>query len=309
MRIGRVFFVVVLVHSAACSEEARAPFVADLTYEQVAVAGGQDETNDLFIAGSPVPWLVDSTVVTYADQAMGGRLTVADMVGRAGWSISHPRGVDGPGELNGHVPLVSSSGDTVKTLRGDGRLAARLIEDGTLLYDSVISHTIRPGMMRVPKGIAGNRLVSEYVVEGDPVELGILVESVSADPLVLQLETVSPEADGSVSSPFIANARGDLVVYVRDQTVTTLDVQGREIARRQVPWHTFYPFIDGTGRVWVQVFGGVREGMNLMLLTRELELIGQAIIPGFRDAYGDYVLSVRRDSLDVQTMILSRLMH
>lgn len=308
MRIGRVFFVVVLVHSAACSEEARTPFVADLTYEQVALAGGQDETNDLFIAGSPVPWLVDSTVVAYADDAVEGRLTVADIVGRAGWSIRHPEGADGPGELNGHVPLVSSSGDTVKTLRSDGRLAARL-QDGTLLYDSVIPHTIRPAMMRVPKGIAGNRLVSEYLVEGDRIELGILFESVSADPLVFPLDTVLPEVDGSVESPFIMNARGDLVVYLRDQTVTTLDAQGREIARRQVPWQTFYPFIDGTGRVWVQVFGGVREGMNLMLLTRELELIGQAIIPGFRDAYGDYVLSARRDSLDVQTMILSRLTH
>lgn len=304
--IGRLVVAVLVVHSAACTEEPGIPFVADMTYVPVAEAGGQSETNDLFIAGSPVPLLVDSTLIVYTDQSLGGSLAVADIVGRTGWSNRYRRGADGPGELNGHMPWLSSSGDTIMTLRGDGRLAARL-KDGTVLYDSLIPRT-RPGMT-VTMGLASNRRVAEYHVQANTVQLGILLESVSADPLMIPLDTVLPRADGGFRSPFIIRARGDLVVYLRDHTVTTLDVQGREIARQQVPWRTANAVIDGGGRVWVQVFGGIRGGSNLMLFTRELELIGQAIIPRFRDAFGDYVLSLRRDSLDVETMVLSRLKH
>ena len=309
--IGRlVVAVLLLVHSAACLEEASIPFVADLTYEPVAEAGGQSETNDLFISGPLVPWLVDSTVVAYTDQAVRGRIVVADIVLRTGWSISHQCGADGPGELNGRMPWLSSSGDTVKTLREYGRLAARL-KDGSLLYDSLIPRTFRPGMLSFTAGLAGNRRVAEYHVQAkNLVQLGILLESVSADPLLIPLDTVLPDPGGGFSSTFMVRARGDIVVILRDHTVTTMDVQGRQIAQRQIPWRSAYnAFVDGTGRVWVQVVGGVRGGYNLMLFTRELELIGQAIIPHFRDAFGDYVLSVRRDSLDVETMILSRLKH
>ena len=123
---------------------------------------------------------------------------------------------------------------------------------------------------------------------------------------MIPLGTARPDADGGFRSPFTVRARGDLVVYLEGQTVTTLDAEGRKIAQAEVPWRAVNTMIDGTGQVWVQVLGGVSTGYNLMLLTDELDLIGQAIIPRFRDAYGDYVLTTRRDSLNAELLILSR---
>lgn len=300
-------FSVFLCLLAACGREATASgFAANLTYEVIAEAGGQNETNDLFIYGSPVPLLVDSTVVAYVDQAVGGALAVVDMLRGTGWSLHSPVGSDGPGELNGRVPLVSTSGDTIKTFRGDGRLAARLV-DGTLIYDSVIPRTFRPGMMALTFGLAGNKRIAEYHVEGDTIRLGILLESVSEPPLMIELGTAPLNADGGFTSPFAIRARRDLVVYLNGYTVTTLDIQGRLIAQRQIPWRTFNAVIDASGRVWIQVFGDASGGYNLMQFTRELELVGQAIVPRFRDAFGDYVLSTRLDSLNVEVLVLSRL--
>lgn len=62
--------------------------------------------------------------------------------------------------------------------------------------------------------------------------------------------------------------------------------------------------IDGSGRVWVQVLGGVSDGYSMMRLTRELEALGRAVVPRFRDAFGDFIVSEEKDSLDVETFVL-----
>lgn len=93
----------------------------------------------------------------------------------------------------------------------------------------------------------------------------------------------------------------------RDNEVATFDHRGRPIAMTKLPWRVvFFPRIDASGRVWVQVRGGNRDGYNLVLFDRRLRKLGTAVIRRFRDAFGDYVLSARPDELGVESLVLSR---
>lgn len=295
-----------LVASAACDNRAQ-PFVPTVAYEPVAHVGGQGETNGLFVAGSPTPRLVDSTVVAYSDPASPGRVVIADMLSGTGWQISSREGADGPGELNGDVPVVLSSGDTVKMLRSDKRVSARRL-DGSLLYDRWIPPASGEGLVAFQYGLAGDRIVSLYLREqgSESVEVGILFESDSPGPQLVPLDTVTQAPDGTVEHGFLVAARHDIVAYARGRWIATMDRHGRHIARRALPWEVYNVSIDGSGRVWAQVFGGVSSGYNMMQFTRELQPIGQAVIPRFRDAFGDFVVSEEKDSLDVETFVLWR---
>lgn len=300
----RVLLLAMVAGSAACGERQQ-PFTATVSYRPVARAGGQTESNDLFVAGAPTPRLVDSSVVAYADPTSPGRIVIADMIDGTGWSMSSGEGADGPGELNGSVPLVLSSGDTVKTLRPDGRVAARRL-DGSLLYDKWVPPTRKEGMVAFRYGLAGDRIVSLYLLERDRerVEVGILFESDSRAPRFVPLDTVPRTPAGAVEHGFLVAARAGLVAYARGRSVATLDEEGMRIAERVLPWKVFDVSVDGSGRVWAQVLGGEGAGYNMVHLTRELELLGQAVVPRFRDAFGDFMVSERKDSLDVETFVL-----
>lgn len=78
---------------------------------------------------------------------------------------------------------------------------------------------------------------------------------------------------------------------------------GWNIATRELPWRVFNVSIDGSGRVWVQVLGGVPDGYHMMRFTRELEPLGRSVVPRFRDAFGDFIVSEEKDSLDVETFV------
>lgn len=300
----RLVPIALVVVSIACGDRQQ-PFTATLRYEPVARAGGQGESNDLFVAGAPTPRLVDSSVVAYSDPTSPGRIVIADVIDGTGWSLWSRKGADGPGELNGNVPVVLSSGDTVTTLRPDGRVAARRL-DGSLLYDKWIPRAPKDGMVAFRYGLAADQIVSLYLLESPPerVEVGVLFEADSRDPKLVPLDTVPYAPDGTVEHGFLVAARGDLVAYARGRSVATLDADGRHIATRELPWTVFNVSIDGSGRVWVQVLGGVSDGYNMMRFTRKLEPLGRAVIPRFRDAFGDFIVSEEKDSLDVETFVL-----
>lgn len=282
--------------------DAAPPFAPDMAYEPFAEVGGFNEGNEAFQFGQPWPWLVDSTTLAYSDGLIPGRLVVAEIPTGEGWTVEQPPGEEGPGGLGGSTPWLSTVGDTVKLLTPRGRLSARLVEDGTLLYDSLLSQQ-NPG--QIWAGIARNARVTIHV----GMAVGGTIELRFESPRLYRAITIdtiqSAEELHGLRVP--AAARGDLIAYILNGLVYTRDGAGQPIALRQLPWEPFTLFIDRNGRVWVQVYGHARGGYNLMLLDRRLNTLGHAVIPGYRDAYGDYVLSSTTDRFDVPRLILSRL--
>lgn len=301
--IVRLLLLVIALDAVACVG-GEPPFEANMTYEHVATVGKVDESDSLFIYASREFRLVDSTRVAYSDNRIPGRLVVADILTGKGWSLNDSPSADGPGELGGKKPWISTASDTIKLLTPDGRLSARLM-DGTLVYDSFLAYQ-DPGRIGFA-GLARNNRITVYNEPRVGGEIGFVFESPSGYRRY-PFDTIEHE-DQILNTGIVSAARDDLIAYTQGRKVHTFNGVGLPIASRELPWKTFSLSIDGSGRVWVQVFGDARGGYNLVILDRNLELVGRAVVPGFRDAYGDYMISVSKDDLGVQELSLLRLVR
>lgn len=301
----------------AGGSQAQSVFEPTLSYEEIASVGAADEVNDLFVYGQPLPRLVDSTTVAFTDGRMRGAVTVADIITGEGWSLL-PGGADarGPGEFGVDEVMVYPVGDTIKFLTTGRRLSARS-RQGDLLFDSTyVTFGDLEDRNRFLRGLAGNsavtywqRWLSTTPVRVAEVETGFGISRIDGTHIDVVVDTIQSDRPGrgTLEHNHSVVARGDLIVYSRDNEVATFDHRGRPIAMTKLPWRVvFFPRIDASGRVWVQVRGGNRDGYNLVLFDRRLRKLGTAVIRRFRDAFGDYVLSARPDELGVESLVLSR---
>lgn len=280
-------FLAVGLASCDGGEEPFAP--PEREFLPIAIVGGAGETNPLFQFVSPIISLADTATVAYTDARTSGRLVVAHLRTGEGWERRDPAGAVGPGELGGGTPLVSPVADTLMVLTPSGRLSARH-RDGTLVFDSVLSEQ-RPGPIFL--GVAGHSRVTVDWERRIGASVVLRLESPKGS---RDIAIGAIEVEEEVDTPGVVGAaRGDLIVHGKGNVLHTRDHLGRELATVVLPWRIFNVSIDGSRRVWAQVYGGVPEGQNLVVLDAELSQFDLAVIDGFRDAYGDYVLTLTRE--------------
>lgn len=313
---------------AGCAGEDLGPsFVATARYEEVARAGTATEDNPLFVYHRmwPGPGLVEGPLAFYGEgSAAGARLVVASPVTGDGWELSSRAGAEGPGEFGGQVPLIFTTGDTVKALTVDGRFTAWL-STGEFLYDTAFRTPVlydpdRNRNLRPVGIVAGERLVLHY--RGRPdlsrhgrqvAEQGITITSPAGRIRDVELDSTIVVIDQNTSTndaPAL-DARNGVIAYAYPDSreIVLLDSEGAVLARATLPWRIFSITIDADGRVWASTWSKDTDrgrGQRYLVLDRELNVVDRVQHWGFRDASGDYVLSVERDSLDALAVVVSR---
>ena len=321
--------ILVLAAATACSVPADGPtFVGNVAYDTVAKVGQASETNPLLVYRAPIGLqLIKESTVLYADNT-GGNLTAVNMISGQGWQVLDG-GLEGPGEFGGGVPWFSESNGLVFTAGMTGQASTRSL-DGELLSSRQYREFIYDDDTQFPvwpKGLlAGGVIVTYFSESPDPStweeqELiqglkayspddGLLWSYTAFPPLVIRLNA-GPGSSVSASvisgQGAVADARhGTVVVGMDGQSwLATLNADGTQRARTELPYDLFNAFIDGDERVWAQVWAkNEQKAGSWIVLDRDLNTIAHAAERDVQDARGDYLLTIDLDDLGLIHMYL-----
>jgi hypothetical protein len=304
-----------------------AEFVPSVSHDTVAVVGGPDEANPLFIYGQPFPALLDDSTVVYSDlRSPGGRIAVVNLFTGDGWEIESRQGAEGPGEFGGQTPLVFPWGNVIHTLTVSGghnrfdrsgdllatnrygqgwMTGGALVQIGGIAGGLAVVHTRewpsrREGEQSTRQAIGlydfDGATVAE-IVEGIPT---IVSRMVPQRGNAVRHQTVSGEG-------LFVHARGETIVWgmTLDRTLNLSDARGRLLASRRFDVPILDAFVDADGRIWARVRARAESGaLGNIVLDRELNELFRVAANGVRDASGNAILVRAFGELDIIRLVL-----
>jgi hypothetical protein len=305
-----------------------ARFEATVAYDDtVAIVGGVEEANPLFLYRSIYAALLDDSTVVNAER---GRLVVARMTSGIGWEIESPAGAQGPGEFDGEQPKIFPYRGALFTITQSGAYNV-FSATGSLISSARVppSWWYEDEWPRIA-GLAGDRIVIVYSENFDPAGpsqqalrqgiriydlAGELVADVDVPGLVRRI--VAQDGDrGSTRTEIIegtmllAEARGDYIAYLVDNTLSTLDPDGSRIVSRELTWYARAIRLDAAGRVWVHVLDVERARTGAAPITvvfdRELNELFRIAERRAISASANAILTMLPDSFDTDRLVLLR---
>jgi hypothetical protein len=271
--------------------------------------------------------LVDSTVVVFSDSDQDGRVVSADIVTGLGWEFFSPAGADGPGELGGRQPWVITFHGSIHGLTNQQHIVWN--RDGEV----VSSRRYEQPWLVAPEsrffvGIAGNRVVVQYwqTAAGPEwqelgqgfriydVEQGLVADVTEGIPRhVSRWVRQAREALNTETRPgtaFGVAARGETIVWwlSRQTRVTILDPGGARRTSREIDQPIEQLFIDGDQRIWAKLASKSANGEFLnIVLDRNLNELFRIAATNVMDAFGDYLLALKRGELGSLELVLLRM--
>lgn len=317
-----------LLIGACATPESDATFVADVAYDTVAEVGQPDEANPLFIYELPLGLqLIDESTVLYAD-SKGGSLTAVDLLSGAGWQV-RDKGGEGPGEFGGSQPWFSESNGVIYTASQGGQAATRSLSGELLEARRYREFIIDDQGFALPRGLLDSGVLVAYFLQRPsraPSEtqelkqgfrayspdLGLVWSYEDLPPMVRHWERRPPDNTwGYVTvsgEGFMADARHGTVAIVKNEEpwLVALNSDGSERARVELPYNAYSVFIDADERIWVEVWAKNEKEKtgSYIVLDRDLNTLMYVAERGVRDARGDYLVTTKRDSLDVTHIYL-----
>lgn len=316
-----------LLIGACATPESDATFVADVAYDTVAEVGQPDEANPLFIYEVPLGLqLIDESTVLYAD-SKGGSLTAVDLLSGAGWQV-RDKGGEGPGEFGGRQLWFSESNGVIYTASQGGQAATRSLSGELLEARRYREFIIDDQGFALPRGLLDSGVLVAHFRErlgrtlNETQELkqgfrayspdhGVLWSYEDVPPIVGYRERRSGNTTGSVTlsgDGVGADARHGTVAIVKNEEnwLVALNADGSERARVELPYNAYKVFIDADERIWVEVWAKNEKEKtgSYIVLDRDLNTLMYVAERGVRDARGDYLVTTKRDSLDVTHIYL-----
>jgi hypothetical protein len=310
------------------NHEASAEAPGDLVAydDTVAIVGGVEETNPLFLWENENAELLDDSTLAYAEDV---RLVVANMVAGMGWEKTSPAGAEGPGEFDGDRPFLFPQLGELFTITFSG-IYNVFSSTGSLIS----SGRIPPnwwgefGQERTRiVGVAGNRVVTTYMAmfdrAGPPVQTlrqGFRVYDLAGTP-VLDLDSLPGQVwelvektdtnlrTRSSGGGLFVEARGDCIAYLLNNVLTTMDPDGKRIASRELDWRAGLIRMDAAGRVWVNMSGARDEASGApvtVVFDRELNELFRVAERRIRSSSANAILTSMPDSLGANRLVLLR---
>lgn len=308
------------------------PSITNVRFDTVVVVGRADEQRPLLLYTRPVPQLVNDSTVSYSDSRAPGRLVTVNLFSGDGWEVLSSSGEEGPGELGGSQPYVSTSRGVIHTVT-DQLVYNAWTRDGTLVahdthrngsWHSGSFTTFRAGMMGprvvvVYAELVGDDQVRQSIRVYDP-DLGLIAEVPDAIPGYRVRRVAGAGSSMRTESidyvPYVIAARGETLVWGlanrENSKLTVLNADGSTRISRELEEPIVGLFMDADERIWAGTADRDVDG-NLIsiVLDRDLNILFRAGVLFAVDAIGDYVLTflARDQASGGRAMVLLKMEH